>query len=147
MAGEGVEDAADRRRGRDNAAIDEEGVHGGGEEDDAEEHGDYTEPAEAALGLQGFAGAADVFRERSPVRMLLLRVDALLAKRVAVGGHGAVFIKAAEAGVSADNAPVKDAAREFLEAFGFQRLQIADADARGDGDVVERDAAALPLRP
>ncbi len=63
-------------------------------------------------------------------------------------GEHAVLVHAQVAANGANKAAVKGGAGEGLPLFGFQGFEIARADARCDGDFVERDAAhfALPLQ-
>ena len=58
--------------------------------------------------------------------------------------HRLVFVESQIFCVSADKAFVEDAAWEFVEIFGLERLKVALADG-GFGDLLQRHAAQLAL--
>ncbi len=55
------------------------------------------------------------------------------------------FVEADLAGVGADEAFIKNAARKLVEVLVFERLQHAGADFRRVGDGLQRDAAQFAL--
>src|SRR5579862_7539243 len=64
-----------------------------------------------------------------------------------VVGDDLVFVHADDAGVSANETFIKDAAGKLLEVIFLESLQHAGADLGGVGDFVERDTTLLALLP
>ena len=56
-----------------------------------------------------------------------------------------IFVEAYAAGVSADEAPIKDASRQLVELILLERLEKAGANFGGGGNLLESDVALLAL--
>ncbi len=84
-------------------------------------------------------------------RGVLLRDDAGVGSSLASGllvfGNRLLLVEPDTFRISADVRAVEDAAGKLLELLVFQRLQVAAADLGGGDDLVEGDAAHLPLAP